>query len=288
MDGGNYSARVGFGQLLRLPAGALRQAAFSVDLHGEIYARFLYHCWWNTDFPPLRRGTVGHPAGQRRLSLQSELSALPCQRRTESSRGNVRHRWPRLIVQLSRCMSDVSTLDITGGAPEMNTHFRYLVREGRKRVICASSTAAIFPSSRSRVRKISSEFLAEQRCRRSSHPCPATWKRTSTRNGATAVFDTPASDGLRRLNALGYGIAGLGADPRPGLQPAGTRLLPPAQDRSRAGLQDGTRMDALRHFHFNQLYVRSRQYAGWAFRQYADFERARWTAIWNCCAGPIA
>jgi hypothetical protein len=29
--------------------------------------------------------------------------------------------------------SDIATLDITGGAPEMNPHFRYLVREARRR-----------------------------------------------------------------------------------------------------------------------------------------------------------
>lgn len=36
-----------------------------------------------------------------------------------------------VLIQIIKNSPSVNTLDITGGAPELNSHFRYMVEEGR-------------------------------------------------------------------------------------------------------------------------------------------------------------
>ena len=62
-------------------------------------------------------------AGQRRLPLQPVLRALPRQRRPEPHRGDGRARSSTSCSRSSRAGAS-PTLDLTGGAPELNPHFR--------------------------------------------------------------------------------------------------------------------------------------------------------------------
>ena len=85
----------------------------------------------NSDFPPLHRArldtlqvNVGYRCNQS--CVHCHVNAGP--NRTEEMQADV----AALVVRYLDA-SEVSTLDITGGAPELNAQFRYLVREARAR-----------------------------------------------------------------------------------------------------------------------------------------------------------
>lgn len=96
----------------------------------------------------------------------------------------------------------IPTLDITGGAPEINPHFRYLASEGCKycaRVIDRSNLTIFFEQGFEDL----PEFLAAQRIEvTASLPC-YNMDNVDTQRGA-GVFDKSIR-ALQRLNALGYG-----------------------------------------------------------------------------------
>ena len=88
---------------------------------------------------PLMRqsGLSGHPApqarnaaGQPRLQLQPDLRALPRQRRPDAHRDDVARDGRETCSRSCRRRARAA-LDITGGAPELNPHFRDLVTRAR-------------------------------------------------------------------------------------------------------------------------------------------------------------
>ena len=98
--------------------------------------------------------------------------------------------------------TDIPTLDITGGAPEMNPQFRRLVREARtlgRHVIDRCNLTILMAPGFTDL----PEFLAEQRVEVvASLPCYLEENCDSQRG--SGVF-RKSLDALRRLNALGYG-----------------------------------------------------------------------------------
>jgi len=98
--------------------------------------------------------------------------------------------------------SDIPMLDITGGAPEMNPHFRWLVAEarglGRRVIDRCNLTILIVPGFEDL-----SEFLAEHQVEIvASLPCYL--QENVDRQRGDHVFQR-SLEALRRLNALGYG-----------------------------------------------------------------------------------
>ncbi len=98
--------------------------------------------------------------------------------------------------------SDIPTLDITGGAPEMNPHFRWLVAEaralGRRVIDRCNLTILIAPGFEDLP-----EFLAEHQVEIvASLPCYL--EENVDRQRGDHVFQR-SLEALRRLNALGYG-----------------------------------------------------------------------------------
>ena len=73
--------------------------------------------------PGDRARTPRDAAGQRRLQVQPDLRALPRQRGAARAPRRWRARSSTTCSRSSR-KSAVRTLDITGGAPELNPHFR--------------------------------------------------------------------------------------------------------------------------------------------------------------------
>ena len=139
----------------------------------------------------------------------------------------------------------LETLDLTGGAPELNAHFRAARRAARgarprgdrplqpdRAVRARSGGHRGVPRARSGVAVVA------------SLPC-YTRGRTSTRSAASGVFER-SIEALRRLNALGYGAAGLAARARPRLQPARRRACRRDQARARGRLP-ARAARALRH-----------------------------------------
>jgi radical SAM/Cys-rich protein len=101
--------------------------------------------------------------------------------------------------------ADIPTVDITGGAPELNPHFRWLVAEARRlgaHVIDRSNlTILLAPGYRDLP-----EFLAERRVEVvASLPCYLA-ENTDAQRGE-GVFERSIA-AIRRLNELGYGRQG--------------------------------------------------------------------------------
>ncbi|MEO6969038.1 MAG: radical SAM protein, partial [Rhodanobacteraceae bacterium] len=109
------------------------------------------------------------------------------------------------ILELLADAPQIHTVDLTGGAPEMNPHFRTLARESRalsKTVIDRCNLTVLFLAGQ----EDTAEFLAEQKIKVvASLPCYT--KANVEKQRGRHVFD-PSIRALRKLNALGYGREG--------------------------------------------------------------------------------
>lgn len=153
-----------------------------------------------TNFPSIQRGTL--TALQVNLGYLCNLSCTHCHvnagpKRTElMTRENIDH-----VIEYLR-QKDLKVLDVTGGAPEMNPHFRYLVTEARKlnvQVIDRCNLTILLEPGYEGM----AEFLAENNVVISaSLPC-YTEQNVAEQRGK-GVFQQSIS-ALQYLNKLGYG-----------------------------------------------------------------------------------
>ncbi|MFM1987742.1 MAG: hypothetical protein RJA99_699 [Pseudomonadota bacterium] len=200
-----------------------------------------------TDFPPIRRRSLetlqvnlGYRCNQR--CLHCHVAAGP--QRTEAMDADT----VGLVLEVLR-RRRVATLDLTGGAPELNERFRDLVRQARAldvRVVDRCNLTILSEPGQEDL----GAFLAEQGVEvTASLPCysPA----NVDRQRGDGVFERSIA-GLRRLNALGYG------DPTRGLvlnlvyNPQGPSLPPPQEP-----LEADYRRELMRHFgiRFDHLFA---------------------------------
>ena len=122
--------------------------------------------------------------------------------------------------------SNVTTLDLTGGAPEMNDDFRRLVVAARSmdvRVIDRCNLTILGEPGFEDL----AQFLADQRVEVSaSLPCYS--QANVDKQRGEGVFEASIT-GLRQLNALGYGAPGSGLVLNLVYNPQGATLPPPQQ-----------------------------------------------------------
>ena len=198
-----------------------------------------------SDFPPVRRRRLD--TLQVNLGYKCNQSCLHCHvnagpNRTEMMDADT----AALVLQVLRARR-VGTLDLTGGAPELNPHFRDLVRGARAlgvRVIDRCNLTILSEPGQDDL----AGFLAEQGVEiTASLPCysPA----NVDRQRGDGVFERSIA-ALRRLNALGYGQPGSGRVLNLVYNPQGAVLPPPQaaleQDYKRElGLHFGIRFDHL-------------------------------------------
>ena len=177
----------------------------------------------NTDFPPLRRARLD--TLQINIGYRCNQSCLHCHVNAGPTRSEVMAAEVAEVIVRYLDVSEVSTLDITGGAPELNGQFRYLVREARARdlrVIDRCNLTILEEPGQEDL----GEFLAEYRVEVvASMPCYLE-KNVNAQRGA-GVFDASIR-GLRRLNALGYGMPGSNLTLDLVYNPQGP-ILPPSQ-----------------------------------------------------------
>jgi radical SAM/Cys-rich protein len=151
-------------------------------------------------FPAISRGkletlqvNVGYRCNQS--CFHCHVNAGPT--RTEEMTGDVAD----VVLEFLR-RQGVTTLDITGGAPELNPHFRRLVHDARKfgtKVMNRCNLTILEQPGQ----EDTAEFLARERVEVvASMPCYL--KGNVERQRGKGVFDGSIR-GLRRLNALGYG-----------------------------------------------------------------------------------
>ncbi len=154
----------------------------------------------------------------------------------------------RLLVLLAEA-PNIHTVDVTGGAPEMNPHFRYFVTAVRKlgkQVIDRCNLTILFEPNQ----EDTAEFLAQQQIMVvASLPCYQ--EDNVNKQRGRGVFDKSIA-ALTKLNKLGYGQPDTGLVLNLVYNPVGEHL-PPAQ----AQLEADYHQHLYHHFGivFNELYT---------------------------------
>jgi radical SAM/Cys-rich protein len=200
-----------------------------------------------TDFPPLRRRRL--ETLQVNLGYRCNQSCLHCHvaagpNRTESMDADT----AALVLEVMRARR-ITTLDLTGGAPELNPHFRHLVRGARAlgaRVIDRCNLTILSEPGQEDL----AAFLADEGVEvTASLPCYSA--ANVDRQRGDGVFGRSIA-GLRRLNALGYARPGLGLVLNLVYNPQGPSLPPP-----QGPLEQDYRRELLQHFgiRFDHLFV---------------------------------
>ena len=200
-----------------------------------------------TDFPALRRRAL--ETLQVNLGYKCNQSCLHCHVNASPQRTEMMDaETAALVLQVLR-QRRVQTLDLTGGAPELNEHFRELVIGARAtgvRVIDRCNLTILSEPGQEDL----ADFLAAQGVEvTASLPCYSV--ANVDRQRGEGVFDRSIA-GLQALNALGYGVEGTGLVLNLVYNPQGA-VLPPPQ----GPLQDDYKRELMDHFGivFNHLYA---------------------------------
>lgn len=143
----------------------------------------------------------------------------------------------------------IKTLDLTGGAPELNPNFRYLVTEAKKRglhVIDRCNLTVLFVPGQEDL----AEFLVSHKVEViASLPCYL--KENVDKQRGKGVFDESVK-ALLKLNELGYGKEGSDLILNLVYNPVGPHL-PPAQDKLEEDYKERLKEDW--GIVFNRLYT---------------------------------
>jgi radical SAM/Cys-rich protein len=200
----------------------------------------------DTDFPAIRRGPL--ETLQVNLGYRCNQSCLHCHvnagpRRTEVMSAAVVDAVIRFLGN-----SPVTTLDLTGGAPELNPEFRRLVSAARSldiAVIDRCNLTILLEHEQAGTAR----FLAENQVKIvASLPCYIK-ENVDAQRGEGAF--SGSLEALRQLNHLGYGQAGSGLELDLMYNPQGP-VLPPSQQaleqdyRQHLQTQYGIRFNSLR------------------------------------------
>jgi len=201
----------------------------------------------NTDFPPVRRNTL--EILQVNLGYLCNQSCLHCHvaagpnRKELMTRETIEHLLPILEIP------SVHTLDLTGGAPEMNPIFQEIVLEARslnvKVIDRCNLTILLEPGFEDLA-----QFLAENEVQIvASLPCYLEQNVDGQRG--KGVYQK-SIDAMRLLNRLGYGQEGSNLTMTLVYNPIGPYLPPPQKD-----LESEYKTYLYDHFGivFNQLFT---------------------------------
>ncbi|WP_374659951.1 arsenosugar biosynthesis radical SAM (seleno)protein ArsS [Inhella sp.] len=198
-----------------------------------------------TDFLTLRRRALD--TLQVNLGYRCNQSCLHCHVAASPQRTEMMDAATvDLVLEVLR-VCQVRSLDLTGGAPELNAEFRRLVRAARALGVHVIDRCNLTILSEPGHEDLA-EFLAEQGVEvTASLPCYSL-ERVDAQRGE-GVFDRSIA-GLQRLNALGYGSGALVLNLV--YNPQGPSL-PPPQDK----LEADYKRELFAHFgiRFNQLYA---------------------------------
>jgi radical SAM/Cys-rich protein len=177
-----------------------------------------------TEFPPLRRRVV--TTLQVNLGYRCNQSCVHCHVNAGPNRSEeMSAETASAVVDFLDASPEVRTLDLTGGAPELNRNFRSLVVAARARGLEVVDRCNLTVLEQPGQEDLA-EFLASHAVEVvASMPCYL--HDNVDRQRGKGTFDASIR-GLRRLNALGYGRAGSGLELNLVYNPQGA-TLPPAQ-----------------------------------------------------------
>ena len=177
-----------------------------------------------TDFPRLRRGRL--ETLQVNLGYRCNQSCLHCHVAAGPDRSEQMSEETVAAVLAVLERQDIASLDLTGGAPELNPHFRAIVRKARAlgvRVIDRCNLTILEEAEQQDL----ADFLAAHQVEIvASLPCYL--EENVDRQRGRGVFATSIR-ALRRLNALGYGRPDSGLILNLVYNPQGPALPPPQQ-----------------------------------------------------------
>lgn len=201
----------------------------------------------NSDFPKVRRGRL--QTLQMNLGYLCNLSCTHCHVNAGPKRTELMTRETMETALQFTERYRLETLDLTGGSPEMNPDFRWLVRQARQQDLQVmdrcNPTILVEPGYED-----TAEFLAEQRVEViASLPCYLEDNVDAQRG--KGVFKA-SIDALRKLNDLGYGLPGSGLVLNLVFNPQGASLPPPQME-----LEQAYKQFLNEHFglQFNQLFT---------------------------------
>lgn len=201
----------------------------------------------STDFPALRRRPLD--TLQVNLGYRCNQSCVHCHVAASPQRTEMMDAATVDLVIEVLAARKIQLLDLTGGAPEMNEHFRRLVTAARGMGVRVIDRCNLTILSEPGFEDLA-DFLAAQGVEvTASLPCYSA-ERVDRQRGE-GVFDRSIS-GLQRLNSLGYGRAGTGLTLNLVYNPQGPSL-PPAQDK----LEADYKRELGQHFgiEFNHLFA---------------------------------
>lgn len=175
-----------------------------------------------SDFPEIRRAEL-HTL-QVNLGYKCNLSCTHCHVAAGPNRKEMMDRETVDILLQFIDAQGIKTLDLTGGAPEMNPEFRYLVLEARKRDVTVidrcNLTILLEPGYEDMA-----QFLADNHVDIvASLPCYSAENVDKQRG--KGVYDGSVK-ALLLLNKLGYGVEGSGLNLNLVYNPGGAFLPPP-------------------------------------------------------------
>ena len=200
-----------------------------------------------TDFPHIKRHTLD--TLQVNLGYMCNQTCLHCHVNAGPTRTEIMDRQTIDMVIEVLAAKKLATLDLTGGAPEMNPLFRYLVTQARSlgvRVIDRCNLTILSEPGHDDL----AQFLAGQGVEvTASLPCYA--QANVDRQRGDGVFERSIS-ALQQLNTLGYGKPGSGLVLNLVFNPQGP-VLPPSQEQ----LERDYKRELAERFGivFNQLFV---------------------------------
>ncbi len=200
-----------------------------------------------TDFPAIRRARL--ETLQVNLGYRCNQSCLHCHVNAGPNRTEMMDSATvDLVLQVLQTRG-IQTLDLTGGAPELNPHFRRLLAAARALGVQVLDRCNLTILSEPGHQDLA-EFLASSGVEIvASMPCYAV--ENVDRQRGEGVFDRSIA-GLQALNRLGYAMPGTGLMLNLVYNPQGPSLPPP-----QAALQADYKRELLQHFgvHFNHLFA---------------------------------
>ena len=175
-------------------------------------------------FPPIRRGAL--TTLQVNLGYRCNQACSHCHVNAGPTRTERMDDATLALIPQVLAARQIGTLDLTGGAPELHPGFRQLVRQARAlgvQVIDRCNLTILSEPDHPDL----ADFLASQGVTVvASLPCYL--EQNVDRQRGVGVF-ARSIDGLRQLNALGYGASGRGLELNLVYNPQGPALPPPQQ-----------------------------------------------------------